>query len=78
VFTQSIVDSFDGKHDIASVYVRLHENKLFLSDDQRSLDYQLAKIKVGDNVFHKHRLVIRQHYSQRWLKVLLAVAMAKK
>lgn len=44
-FTQSIVDSFGGKHDMASVYVGLCDNKLFLSDHQQSCDYQLARIK---------------------------------
>lgn len=44
---QSIVDIFDGIHDMASVYVSLHDNRLFLSDRQQSSDYQLARIKVG-------------------------------
>jgi len=44
---QSIVDSFGGKHDEASAYVRLDDNKLFLSDDQLSCDYQRASIKAS-------------------------------
>jgi len=44
---QSIVDIFGGKHDVALVYVRLHDNKLFLSDRQQSHDCQLARIKVS-------------------------------
>ena len=47
VLLQSVVDIFGGKDDMASVYVRLHDNKLFLSDYQQSCDYQLAKIKVS-------------------------------
>ena len=47
VFMQSIVDSFGGKYDTASAYVRLYDNKLFLSDDQQSLDYQLVSIKAS-------------------------------
>ena len=50
-FMQSIVDSFDGKDDVASVYIRLHNNKLFISDVQLlSSDCQLVTIKVSHNV----------------------------
>jgi len=45
---QSVVDTFDGKDDIASVYIRLDDNKLFVSDGQlSSSDYQQARIKVN-------------------------------
>ena len=32
---------------MASVYIRLHDDKLFLSDDQQSPDYQAVRIKVS-------------------------------
>jgi len=44
---QSIVDGFGSKYDAASAYVRLHDNKLFLSDNQQLPDYQLASIKAS-------------------------------
>jgi len=54
VLLQSVVDSFDGKHDEASVYIRLYDNKLFLSDIQRSPDYCLTSVKVSYSVLVRH------------------------
>ena len=51
LFVQSIVNSFSGKCDEALVYIRLYDNKLFLSDNQQSPDYQLASIKASNKVF---------------------------
>jgi len=51
VLVQSIVDCFGGQNDMVSLYVRLKDNKLFLSDEQRTADYQLARVKVGLTFF---------------------------